>query len=561
MNVTGNIISGTIHADKNAILHSDGSMNVSNLTANEEASVSSDSNATLAKVEAGSVTVDVKDSVNGNSLTSTAGDVTVKAGQNVSMDTVTSARNLDMDVTRNVIGGTIKAAKNANLHSDGSLNVVNLIAGEEANVSSSGDTTLTTVNADSVTIDAKGNVNGRSLTSVKGDVNVNAGKNISVDGITSGRNLTLKADGQLLSLSIAANGNAGLTSHDNMVIGGLRTTGNNGDATLKSESGDVDVSLSDIEKTLIINAKKNVRLSQSKSVSLNITAETGNIEATAKDASISAGDIELTAGSTIRISEQTPVNKLTGVDTTQVAGTVNGSGIAGSLITGEGTGHTYDVNQKGSAKLTSSSGKISMKAKKVEADTIQAGTETMPGANLTISADHIGVDDLQSEAARLDVKAVGSDGKTQSRYAGIHTTSEGDVILKNSQVEHLNFTGKDRIGMENTAIGGDSVLATNQVTIRIDKNPARPKAEGIGRLFVNGLDISSDKKFTDVRNGLTLNGQRFPETSISVMNKSLYGNDSLGDDAREREEREGQDRNREIFFAPITDRESYQTVK
>ena len=495
----------------------------------------------------------------------TGGDVSITNHKLISGGTYTAKTgNLSYgDGASSEMSGVSLVADKGNIivNAKGQLIVDEIQAEKEAEIISEKGVILDTVNAGSVTIDAKGNVNGRSLTSVKGDVNVNAGKNISVDGITSGRNLTLKADGQLLSMSIAANGNAGLTSHDNMVIGGLRTTGNNGDATLKSESGDVDVSLSDIEKTLIINAKKNVRLSQSKSVSLNITAETGNIEATAKDASISAGDIELTAGSTIRISEQTPVNKLTGVDTTQVAGTVNGSGIAGSLITGEGTGHTYDVNQKGSAKLTSSSGKISMKAKKVEADTIQAGTETMPGANLTISADHIGVDDLQSEAARLDVKAVGSDGKTQSRYAGIHTTSDGDVILKDSQVEHLNFTGKDRIGMENTAIGGDSVLATNQVTIRIDKNPARPKAEGIGRLFVDGLDISSDKKFTDVRNGLTLNGQRFPETSISVMNKSLYGNDSLCDDAREREEREGQDKNLEIFFAPIIDRESYQTVK
>ena len=559
MDAAGNIIGGAIHAERNAMLHSNGSMNVTNLTASEEASVSSGSNATLAMVKAGSININAKGNVKSDSLTSTEGDVRVNAGKNISVDKLTSSRNLIIDAAGNIIGGTIHAEQNAMLHSGSSMNIANLSAKEEAGVSSDKDATFATVNAGNVTIDVKGNMKSDSLTSTEGDVSVNAGGNISVDTLTSARNLTMKADGKLFADTITANGNAGMTSHGSMVIGELKTT--TGDATLASENDDVDLSVAEIGHILSINAKTNVKLRQAKSVSMKVTAEEGNIEATAKDASLSSGNIELVAGDTIRISDKETVDKLTGVDTSQVAGAVFGSGNRGSLITGEGKGHDFDVSKKGSARLTSSTGNIKLKAKTMEADTIQAGTEKMPGANLTVSADHMGIDDLTSNADRLDVTVIGKDGTTQSRYAGIHTTSDGDVILKDSQVEYLNFTGKDRIGMENTALGGDSVIATDKVTIRLDKNPSRPVAEGMGRLFVNGQDITSDRRFTDVRNGITLNGQRFPETATSVMNKSLYGNDSLGKDGKAKEEREGQDQKREIFFAPITDRESYQTVK
>ena len=559
MDAAGNIIGGTVHADQNAMLHSGDSLNVANLSATEEASVSSDKDATLATVSAGSVMIDVKGNVHSDSLTSTKGDVSVKVGKNISVDKLTSSRNLTMDAAGNSIGGAIHAERNAMLHSNGSMNVTNLTASEEASVSSGSNATLAMVKAGSININAKGNVKSDSLTSTEGDVSVNAGENISVDTLTSARNLTMKADGKLFAETITANGNAGMTSHGNMVIGKLTST--TGKADLTSQTGDVSADILEIENALSINAKKNVKLRQAKSVSMKVTAKEGNIEATAKEASLSSGDIELVAGDTIRISDKETVNKLTGVDTSQVADAVSGRGNGGSLITGEGKGHDFDVSKKGSARLISSTGNIKMKAKKVEADTIQAGTKKMPGANLTVSADHMGIDDLTSNADRLDVIVTGKDGRTQSRYAGIHTTSDGDVILKDSQVEHLNFTGKDRIGLENTALGGDSVIATDKVTIRLDKNPSRPVAEGMGRLFVNGQDITSDRRFTDVRNGITLNGQRFPETATSVMNKSLYGNDSLGKDGKAKEEREGQDQKREIFFAPITDRESYQTVK
>ncbi len=562
----GQLEAELVKAGKNALLTSGATMTIKDLQAEEEAKISGGGDVTLTTVKAGEIDAESKaGSLNGTTLESTKGDAKLKAKQNVSAVTITAKNNLTMEATDGQLEATIvKAGKNATLTSGATMTINDLQAEEEAKISGGGDVTLTTVKAGEIHAESTaGSLSGTTWTSTAGDVTIKAGKDMDVTTISSANNLVMNAGGQLTADAISANGNAGLTSHDSMIIGQLTTTGEKGDATLTSETGDVDVSISDIEKTLTINAKKNVRLSQSKSVSLKVTAEDGNIEATTKDASISSGDIDLVAGDTIRISDNTPVNKLDGVDTTEPAGTVDGSGIAGSLISGEGKGHDFDVSQKGGASLVSSTGNIKMKAGTVEADTIQVGTsgKTQTPAGLTISADHIGIDDLQSDASRVDVKVTGKDGQTQSRYAGIHTTSDGDVILKDSQVEHLDFTGKDRIGMENTSIGGDSVMATEKVTIKIGKNPSRPSAELFQDLFVDGLDIRSDKRFTDIRNGLTINGERFPETADSVARKSLYGNDYLGKDGKVKEERDGQDAHREILFAPITEREAFQRVK
>ncbi len=540
----GNLISNA----GNVTVTAKGGLTVDTIQAVKEAKIKSDGEgeAILTNVTAGTIDINAAGSVHSNSLTSTAGDVIINAGKDIFV-------------------AAASAKQKATLVSGNDLTITgSLTTEEEAKLESGHDMKLEKVEVGALEATTKGtgSITGTTLTSKTGDMKLTAAKDVTTGTIKSANDVNMTATaGTLKADVISSNANTAMTSYDNMVIGKL--TSITGKADLTSQTGDVSADILEIEKALSINAKKNVKLRQSKSVSLNATAEEGNIEAIAKDASISAGDIDLTAGDSIRVSDKETVNKLTGVDTSQAAGVVSSRGNGGSLITGEGKGHDFDVSKKGSASLVSSTGNMSLKAGTVEADTIQVGTSgnTKTPAGLTISADHIGIDDLTSDAERLDVKVTGKDGTTQSRYAGIHTTSDGDVILKDSQVEHLNFTGKDRIGLENTALGGDSVMATDKVTIRLDKNPSRPVAEGMGRLFVNGQDITSDRRFTDVRNGITLNGQRFPETATSVMNKSLYGNDSLGKDGKAKEEREGQDQKREIFFAPITDRESYQTVK
>ncbi len=282
----------------------------------------------------------------------------------------------------------------------------------------------------------------------------------------------------------------------------------------------------------------------------------GSILAEGENAKISAKDITMKAGEDIRITDRSPVGKLDGVDVNTLAGETTGSGSAGSLITGEKEGHDFDVSQKGSAQLSSKSGKVTLSAKKVEIDTLNNGEGS--AADLTISADNIGIDDLTGAGAQ-NVTIHGKDGQSQAHYAGIHSTAAGGALVKDSAVEHLNLTGKEPLGLSNTAIGGDSVLATDKIRVTIAKNPGSSQAEHFGNLSLNGYDISTDHVMTSVKDGLTVNGERFPMTAEGVMNASLYEDRTLGRDGREKEEAE-KDSTSLAFGAP-NDKEAYEVVK
>ena len=289
----------------------------------------------------------------------------------------------------------------------------------------------------------------------------------------------------------------------------------------------------------------------------NLNAEAGgSILAEGENAKISAKDITMKAGEDIRITDRSPVGKLDGVDTKTPAGTTTGSGAAGSLITGEKEGHDFDASQKGSAQLSSTSGQVALSAKKVEIDTLANGKGD--AADLKISADNIGIDDLTGAGAQ-HVTIHGADGQSQAHYAGIHSTAAGGTLVRNSAVEHLNLTGKEPLGLSNTAIGGDSVLATDKIRVTIEKNPGSSQAEHFGNLSLNGYDISTDHVMTSVKGGLTVNGERFPMTAEGVMNASLYEDRTLGRDGREKEEAE-KDSTSLAFGAP-DEKEAYEVVK
>ena len=282
----------------------------------------------------------------------------------------------------------------------------------------------------------------------------------------------------------------------------------------------------------------------------------GSILAEGENAKISAKDITMKAGEDIRITDRSLVAKLDGIDTNTPAGTTTGSGSAGSLVTGEKEGHDFDVSQKGSAQLSSKSGKVALSAKKVEIDTLKNGEGS--AADLTISADNIGIDDLTGAGAQ-NVIIHGADGQSQAHYAGIHSTAKGGALVKDSAVEHLNLTGKEPLGLSNTSIGGDSVLATDKIRVTIQKNPGSSQAEHFGNLSLNGYDISTDHVMTGVKGGLTVNGERFPMTAEGVMNASLLGDRTLGRDGREKEEAE-KDSTSLAFGAP-DEKEAYEVVK
>ena len=369
-------------------------------------------------------------------------------------------------------------------------------------------------------------------------------------------NMTITNDGKMTGGAYTAKNDLTYTDSEGASLSGSEFT---------SKEGNVDVNAKGKLAIKTLRAKGNATIRADGDMKLHNAAAGGHLNAEAggsilaegENAKISAGTIEMKAGEDIRITDRSPVGKLDGVDTNTPAGTTTGSGSAGSLITGEKEGHDFDVSQKGSAQLSSKSGKVTLSAKKVEIDTLVNGEGS--AADLTISAENIGIDDLAGGGAQ-HVTIHGADGQSQAHYAGIHSTAAGGALVKDSAVEHLNLTGKEPLGLSNTAIGGDSVLATDKIRVTIQKNPGSSQAEHFGNLSLNGYDISTDHVMTSVKDGLTVNGERFPMMAEGVMNASLYEDRTLGRDGREKEEETEKDSPSLAFGAP-NDKEAYEVVK
>lgn len=381
------------------------------------------------------------------------------------------------------------------------------------------------------------------------------------DGIISGGTFTgntadITNDGSMTGGAYTAKNDLTYTDSEKAALSGSEFT---------SEEGNVDVNAKGQLAIKELAAKGDAKIEAAGDAKLDEITAGGNLKVEAggsilaegETKKISAEDIEMKAGKDIRITDRSPVGKLDGIDTDTPAGQTTGSGSAGSLITGEKEGHDFDVSQKGSARLSSKSGQVTLSAKKVEIDTLANGEGN--AADLKISADNIGIDDLAGGGAQ-HVTIHGADGQSQAHYAGIHSTAAGGALVKDSAVEHLNLTGKEPLGLSNTAIGGDSVLATDKIRVTIQKNPGSSQAEHFGNLSLNGYDISTDHVMTSVKDGLTVNGERFPMTAEGVMNASLYEDRTLGRDGREKEEETEKDSPSLAFGAP-NDKEAYEVVK
>lgn len=369
-------------------------------------------------------------------------------------------------------------------------------------------------------------------------------------------NMTITNDGSMTGGAYTAKGDLTYTDSEKAALSGSEFT---------SEEGNVDVNAKGQLSIKKLTAKGNATVKADGGAALHevnaggsFSAEAGgSILAEGENAKISADTIDMKAGEDIRITDRSPVGKLDGVDMNTPAGTTTGSGAAGSLVTGEAKPHDFDVSQKGSALLSSAGGKVTLSAKKVEIDTLANGEGS--AADLKISADNIGIDDLTGTGAQR-VTIHGADGQSQAHYAGIHSTAAGGTLVKDSAVEHLNLTGKEPLGLSNTAIGGDSVLATDKIRVTIQKNPGSSQAEHFGNLSLNGYDISTDHVMTSVKDGLTVNGERFPMTAEGVMNASLYEDRTLGRDGREKEE-ETEKESPSLAFGAPNDQEAYEVVK
>ena len=549
----------------------EGALNVGALTAKDAAKVTSGMATTLGTVIADSVTANAGTTLSAKTLTATkvaeltsggdmvlteahANTLTANAGGKLTATTlgVTGAAGLTsggaMEVTEATVG-SVAANAGSTLH------VKKLTSTGEATLTSKDEATLDDVTAGTLAAESTtGSVNAGTLTAKTGDASVTAKTDVKIDALKAeAGGATIEAtEGKLDVTTLNAKEHAALSS------GGAMTLESASADTLTAKAG----TTLDVTK---IHTAGDAGLASGSDMVLHaaeaggtLTADAGgSISVKGTDAKISGSTIEMTAKEDIRITDRSPVGKLDGVDTNTPAGSTTGSGAAGSLVTGEAKPHDFDASGKGSALLSSAGGKVTLSAKKVEIDTLKNGEGN--AADLKISADNIGIDDLAGVGAQ-HVTIHGKDGQSQAHYAGIHSTAEGGTLVKDSAVEHLELTGREPLGLSNTAIGGDSLLATDKIRVTIQKNPGSRMAEYFGDLSLNGYDIATDHVMTSVKDGVTVNGERFPMTAESVMNASLYEDRTLGRDGREKEEEAEKD-SPSLSFSEPNEKESYEVVK
>lgn len=512
-----------------------GVFQIKKLSAKKSATVKADHDVTLTEAEAGTLAISSGGSVKADTLTAKTGDAKVTAKKDVTIGTLTAEAG----------GATIEAT-------EGKLDVTTLNAKEHAALTSGGAMEVNEVTAGTLTAESTtGSVNAGTLTAKTGDAKVTAKTDATI-GTLNAKSLTAKAGTTLSAKTLDVKEHAALSS------GGAMTLESASADTLIANAGTtLDVTKIHTASDASLASGSDMVLHEAEAGGKLTTSAGGSISVKGTDAKISGSTIEMTAKEDIRITDRLLVGKLDGVDTSVPAGSVTGSGAAGSLVTGEAKPHDFDVSGKGSALLSSAGGKVTLSAKKVEIDTLVNGKGD--AADLTISADNIGIDDLAGVGAQ-HVTIHGKDGQSQAHYAGIHSTAEGGTLVKDSKVEHLELTGREPLGLSNTAIGGDSVLATDKIRVTIQKNPGSSKAEHFGNLSLSGYDIATDHVMTSVKDGLTVNGERFPVTAESVMNASLYEDRTLGRDGREKEE-ETEKESPSLAFGAPNDKESYEVVK
>lgn len=535
----GASVSGSafVSEDGNAAVIAHGDLALKELSAKHNATLKSDKNAELIKVTVDSLNAEsITGSVTAETLITTSGDANVKAKNDVIIGTL-NAENGNAELTA----------------AEGTLDVTTLQVKDHVNLTSGKEMTLENVNTGSITAKAGTTLQVKQLLHAADKADLTSGSDMTLEK-SHADSVLVNTGGKLVTKSLGVTGEAALTSRDSMEL----LDANVGSVTAKAGTT-LHVTKLIANDTVDFTSAGDMKLHDVEAGS-SITANAdGSILSDGANAQISAGDIQLTAGEKICVTDRSPVDKLSGVDTSILPGITTGSGLVGSLVTGEAKPYDFNVHKKGHAQLLSMSGKVNLSAKTVEVDTLVNGSGT--SAELTISANHIGIDDLTSGASKQSVTIHGSDGKNQARYAGIHSTASGGTLIKDSAVEHLNFTGTEPIGLTNTAIGRNSVLATEKIRVTIDKNPKSNLAEYFGNLYLSDYNIATDHLLTSIKDGLSVNGKRFPMTAENIMNTSLYDNRILGRDGQKKEEKESRTIDSILTFASPTANESFESMK
>ena len=486
--------------------------------------------------ETGAMTVKNNGKLSSGTYTAKVGTMDITNEGTIENGTYTARGDLTYtDIAKSSLtdGTLISEEGKAKITAHGVLQIKKLSAKDNATVEADHDVTLTEAEAGTLAVLSGGSVNAGTLKAKTGDASVTAKKDVTIGTLNAKEHAELTSGGTMTLESANAKS---LTANAGTTL----------DATKIHTAGAAS----------LVSGRDMVL--QEAEAGGTLTADAGgSISVKGKDAKISGSTIEMTAKEDIRITDRSPVGKLDGVDTSVPAGSTTGSGAAGSLVTGEAKPHDFDASGKGSALLSSAGGKVTLSAKKVEIDTLKNGEGST--ADLTIAADNIGIDDLEGVGAQ-HVTIHGKDGQSQAHYAGIHSTSAGGTLVKDSKVEHLELTGREPLGLSNTAIGGDSIFATDKIRVTIQKNPGSSQAEHFGNLSLSGYDIATDHVMTSVKDGVTVNGERFPVTAESVMNASLYEDRTLGRDGREKEEETEKD-SPSLSFSEPNEKEAYEVVK
>ena len=579
------------------------------LSAKDSATVEADHDVTLTEAEAGTLAISSGGSVNAGTLTAKTGNASVTAKTDATIGTLKAeAGGATIEAIDGKLDVTTLNAKSLTAKAGTTLSAKTLDVKEHAELTSGSDMVLTEAHANTLTAKAGTTLSAKTL-GVTGAAGLTSGGAMEVSEANVG-SVAAKAGTTLHVKELTSTGEATLTSKDEATLDDVTagtlaagsTAGSVNAGTLTATTGDAEVKAKTDATIGTLDVKEHAELTSGGDMTLEsasagtltanagttldamkihttgdaslvsgrdmvfheaeaggklTTSAGGSISVKGTDAKISGSTIEMTAKKDIRITDRSPVGKLDGVDTSTPAGATTGSGAAGSLVTGEAKPHDFDASGKGSALLSSAGGKVTLSAKKVEIDTLKNGEGD--AADLKISADNIGIDDLAGVGAQ-HVTIHGKDGQRQAHYAGIHSTAEGGTLVKDSAVEHLELTGREPLGLSNTAIGGDSVLATDKIRVTIQENPGSSQAEHFGNLSLSGYDIATDHVMTSVKDGLTVNGERFPVTAESVMNASLYEDRTLGRDGREKEEETEKESSSLAFGAP-NDKEAYEVVK
>lgn len=525
--------------------------------------------------EIGAMTITNRGKLSAGTYTAKAGTMDITNEGTIENGTYTARGDLTYtDIAKSSLtdGTLISEEGKATITAHGVLQIKKLSAKESATVEADHDVTLTEAEAGTLVISSDGSVNAGTLTATTGDAKVKAKTNVTIGTLTAeAGGATIEAtDGALGVTTLNAksvSAKAGTTlsaktldvkEHAALTSGGAMTLESASADSLTAKAGTtLDATKIHVAGDAGLVSGRAMVLQEAEAGGTLTADAGGSISVKGKDAKISGSTIEMTAKEDIRITDRSPVGKLDGVDTSTPAGSTTGSGAAGSLVTGEAKPHDFDASGKGSALLSSAGGKVTLSAKKVEIDTLKNGEGN--AADLKISADNIGIDDLAGVGAQ-HVTIHGKDGQSQAHYAGIHSTAEGGTLVKDSAVEHLDLTGREPLGLSNTAIGGDSLLATDKIRVTIQKNPGSSQAEHFGNLSLSGYDIATDHVMTSVKDGLTVNGERFPMTAESVMNASLYEDRTLGRDGREKEEEAEKD-SPSLSFSEPNEKEAYEVVK